>query len=168
MKTITPVRSLAFLAVGLALLGSPVLAHAASSAATEAVASGDNTLTITRRATSAFQRDTDQLKELVQEDAAKYCAAQNKQLKVVKLTSAKPFFSTGYASATIVFKALAPGEVDVAPAAPGAPVVQYVERPITTDEMYAELMKLDELRKKNILTDEEFQAEKKKVLARSK
>ena len=33
---------------------------------------------------------------------------------------------------------------------------------------YAELVKLDELRKKGIITEAEFQSEKKKVLARSK
>ena len=48
-------------------------------------------------------------------------------------------------------------------AAPAAPV----ERHLTTDELYSELVKLDDLRKKGILTDEEFQAEKKKLLSHS-
>ena len=34
-----------------------------------------------------------------------------------------------------------------------------------TDDLYAQLTKLDDLRKKGILTDEEFQAEKKKILS---
>ena len=42
-----------------------------------------------------------------------------------------------------------------------------VERRLTTDELYNELVKLDDLRKKGILTDDEFQAEKKKLLSRS-
>jgi hypothetical protein len=33
-----------------------------------------------------------------------------------------------------------------------------------TDDLYTELTKLDDLRKKGILTDEEFQAQKKKLL----
>ena len=33
-----------------------------------------------------------------------------------------------------------------------------------TKDVYSELMKLDELRKKGILTEEEFQTQKKKVL----
>ena len=37
----------------------------------------------------------------------------------------------------------------------------------STDDLYEALLKLDDLRKKGILTDEEFQAEKKKVLSRS-
>jgi hypothetical protein len=40
--------------------------------------------------------------------------------------------------------------------------------PLTTDELYVNLLKLDELHKKGILTDEEFAAKKKKLLARSK
>ena len=32
---------------------------------------------------------------------------------------------------------------------------------------YSELVKLDDLRKKGILTDDEFQAEKKKLLSKS-
>ncbi|HEY1847570.1 MAG TPA: SHOCT domain-containing protein [Opitutaceae bacterium] len=47
-------------------------------------------------------------------------------------------------------------------ASPAAPPAQ-----LSTDELYAELVKLDDLRKKNILTDEEFQAQKKKLLDRS-
>jgi hypothetical protein len=45
--------------------------------------------------------------------------------------------------------------------------VEVSERPVTGD-LYTELIKLDELRKRGILTEEEFQAEKKKVLSRSK
>lgn len=35
-----------------------------------------------------------------------------------------------------------------------------------TDDLYARLVILDDLRKKGILTDEQFQAEKKKILSR--
>jgi hypothetical protein len=41
------------------------------------------------------------------------------------------------------------------------------EKPAAGD-LYTELIKLDDLRKRGILTEEEFQAEKKKVLNRSK
>ena len=46
--------------------------------------------------------------------------------------------------------------------------VQKIETKDSTPkskDTYAELMKLDDLRKKGIITEEEFQAEKKKVLA---
>ena len=37
-----------------------------------------------------------------------------------------------------------------------------------TGDLYTELMKLDDLRKKGILTEEEFEAEKKKLLEAAK
>ena len=163
-------RILLALGVGVALLVSPAASFAATPApVADVVPMGDNTFSITRRATNAFSRDTDKLKQLAEADASSYCAAHGKQLKIVSLTSDKPFFSTGYASAKIVFKALNPGEVEkVAVAATDSSAAPYVERPMTTDEMYSGLMKLDELRKKGILTDDEFQAEKRKILNRSK
>ena len=89
---------------------------AKASVAPVAVPLGDNTFSITRQAGSAFARDTDKLKALVQEDAAKYCADQGKQLRVVALTAEKPPISFGYISARIVFKAVTPGEPE--PVAP--------------------------------------------------
>jgi hypothetical protein len=136
---------------------------------------GNDTYTITRTAKTGFVRDTAELRAEALDDAAKFCAEQGKQLKVVTVTESKPHVMLlGYAKATVVFKALNAGDPELksepAPAAlagrPAPPVI--TERPLTTDELYAELMKLDELRKKDILTDEEFQAEKKKVLNRSK
>ena len=150
-------------AVSIALLSCPTLSHA-STRPTEVVPMGNNTFSITRAASNGFNRDIDKLKAEAQDEAAKYCAAEGKQLKVVDLTSKRPFFGTGYASATIVFQALTAAEItQQANAAPG-----IVEKNHDTDSMYNDLMKLDDLRKKGILTDDEFQAEKKKILARSK
>ena len=53
------------------------------------------------------------------------------------------------------------------PASEPAPPVAASEKPAAGD-LYTELIKLDDLRKRGILTEEEFQAEKKKVLSRSK
>ena len=52
--------------------------------------------------------------------------------------------------------------------AEGTPAARTVPAPTATDSLYDELMKLDDLRKKGILTEDEFTAEKKKVLSRSK
>jgi hypothetical protein len=145
----------------------------AAPADVEAVPMGNDTYSITREAGSAFTRDTDKLKAKVADDAAKYCAAQGKQLKVVSLTGNVPRFSTGYAKAKIVFMALSPGDPRLlaeAPSAnPMAPAAFMGPPPgrLSTDELVSELTKLDDLRKKGILTDEEFQAEKKKILSRS-
>jgi hypothetical protein len=133
---------------------------------------GDNTWSITREAGSAFQRDLDKLKAEATEAATKFCADQGKQMRVISLTGKVPMFSTGYARAKIVFKALNPGDPEltapvIEPGAPGPAVYAPVERRLTTDELYNELVKLDDLRKKGILTDDEFQAEKKKLLSHS-
>ena len=132
---------------------------------------GGNTYSISREGKTAFSRDLDKLKEQVQDDATQYCAAQGKHLKVVSLTGEKPWFSLGYIKAKIVFQALDAAELAVAsaPAAPAVPdAATAVAMPSPTGDLYADLLKLDDLRKKGILTDAEFQAEKQKVLNRSK
>jgi hypothetical protein len=143
------------------------------------VSMGDNTYSITREAGSAFNRDIEKLKEDATDAASKFCADQGKQMKVISLTGKVPMFATGYAKAKIVFKALSPGDPELtsvpaapgAPAsyAPGAPAPYYApaEKHLTTDDLYNQLVKLDDLRKKGILTDDEFQAEKKKLLTHS-
>jgi hypothetical protein len=133
---------------------------------------GDNTWSITCEASTAFHRDIDKLKADATDAATKYCADHGKQMRVISLTGKLPMFSMGYARAKIVFMALNPGDPDltaplVAPGAPAQVVYAPVERRLTTDELYSELVKLDDLRKKGILTDDEFQAEKKKLLSRS-
>ncbi len=129
---------------------------------------GNNTYSITREGKTAFNRDVDKLKEQVQDDATQYCAAQGKHLKVVSLTGDKPWFSLGYIKAKIVFQALDNAELAAA-AAPVAPdAAAAVAMPSPTGDLYSDLLKLDDLRKKGILTDAEFQAEKQKVLNRSK
>ena len=152
---------------------------------------GDNTFSITCEAPNAFHRDLDKLKEEATDAASKYCADQGKQMKLISLTGKVPVFGMGYAKAKIVFKALSPGDPELsmpvaangsayapAPAVYAAAPATYSAAPATyaapaplphlsTDELYSELVKLDDLRKKGILSDDEFQAEKKKLLSRS-
>ena len=159
---------------------------------------GNNTYTATRVSPNAFSRDTASLTEKAKDDAAQFCAAQGKQMKVVDVIVEKPFFSTGYAKAKVVFQAVAagvtspasepapaavneaPAPVAVAenpapvaasesaapPAATESPAPVAVGDRTPTDSLYNELLKLDDLRKRGILTEEEFQAEKKKILSR--
>ena len=137
----------------------------------EVVPLGNNTYSITRSATNGFTRDTDVLKAQAQEDAAAFCASKGKQLKVISLTQEKPLPTTGFVKAKLVFQALDAGAPELtggAPAVP-APFVATAEPPVpSVDVLVTELTKLDDLRKKGILTDDEFAAEKKKVLSRSK
>jgi len=114
------------------------------------------------------------------QDAAKFCQAKGKQLKVLSAEENKPlFYTAGIAKAKVVFKALDAGDPELrqsgqavqglpAVAAEAQPVVAGSGKTTPTDALYDELVKLDELRKRGILTDEEFQAEKKKVLERSR
>jgi hypothetical protein len=171
VKTFTLGRILPLFVIGVALLGSPLTSRASTPAPAPVVPVGDNTFSITHTGKTAFSRDTDKMRADVREEAAKYCAAQGKEMKILEITSEKPFFSTGYASAKIVFKAVTPGEVEPAPATTASAssmTNRGAEHTTATDDLYNELMKLDELRQKGILTDKEFKAEKKKVLDRSK
>lgn len=130
---------------------------------------GADTYTITKKATTGFSRDTATLKEEALAEAQKFCAERGKQLKVVSVTTHKPrFYTQSIANAKVVFKALDANDPELQ-----APVAESVAAPrpaagTPTDDLYTELTKLDELRTRGILTDEEFQAEKKKVLSRSK
>ncbi|MEO6005865.1 MAG: SHOCT domain-containing protein [Opitutus sp.] len=149
--------------ISFACFGLALLACGAKSALIDPVVPlGENTFSITRQASSGFSRDTEQLKADVREEATAYCAAQGKQLKIESLTAKKPMFALGYASAKIVFKALDPNAPELVAAAPAAS-----EKPTSTGGLYNDLLKLDELRKRGILNEEEFQSEKKKVLNRS-
>ncbi|HEY5228162.1 MAG TPA: SHOCT domain-containing protein [Opitutaceae bacterium] len=136
-----------------------------------AVSKGQSTYSITATASSAFMTDTDKLKDEANSAAVKYCDDHGKVLKVISLTSRSPHFSLGYCTGTITFMALNAGDPALLPPAPapvpGAYYAPAAPRTLTTDELVAELTKLDDLRKKGILTDDEFQAEKKKVLSHS-
>ena len=129
---------------------------------------GNNDYSITVKATHKFTRNTEKLKEQAMAAATQFCAKEGKQLKVVSVKEDKSFFMVGdFAQATLTFKALSPGDPELnAPAeAQGRPAMT---EGLTTEALYADLLKLDDLHKKGILTDAEFDAEKKKVLARSK
>ncbi len=134
------------------------------------ISMGNDTYKVTRKADSAFVRDGDKLLAKAKEDAANFCAARGKELKVVDVMVDEPHFSTGYVSARVIFRAVTPGEVNLtsAPAqAEKTPAPAEISAKPSTDNLYADLTKLDELRKQGILSEEEFQAEKKKILSRS-
>jgi len=141
----------------------------------EIVSLGHDTYALTRWANNGFTRNTEKLQSQALEDAAAYCARLHKELKIVSTTTARPLIPlTGFASAKVVFKALDANDPElhapVAASAPGAatPVVAENAAPrTTTDALYNDLMKLDDLRKRGLLTEEEFQAQKKKLLEKS-
>lgn len=123
----------------------------------------DGTYHVTVKAQHKFTRNTDKLKDEAMAAATEFCAKEGKQLKIVSVTEDKSQYLVGrFAEVTLTFKALAPGDPELAPATTVAPA----PRPMTTDELQTELTKLDELRKKGLLTDAEFDALKQKVLSR--
>ncbi|HVU16101.1 MAG TPA: SHOCT domain-containing protein [Candidatus Didemnitutus sp.] len=188
MNTPTLGRFVFALSFFLAFVGG---AAAASSKVTT-VNSGGDTYTTTAKASNGFNRDVASLKDDAQQAAEQYCASLGKKLKVLSSKVEKPFFGTGYVRVVLVFRALdandpamnsevavtadgrhvlvpmasAPQAV-AAPAAAPVPAAAPAPAPENTTEVYNDLLKLDDLRKRGILTEEEFQAEKKKVLARS-
>jgi hypothetical protein len=149
--------------IGLLLLSGALEASAASRSEPppKVVPMGDNTYSIDLESNFRFARNTAKLKAQVREEAAKFCASQGKQLKVVSLTDEKPFWGADFIKARIVFKALDAGSPEIL-AAPKPAAAEEGENYIE------ELIKLDELRKKGIITDSEFKAQKKKILNRAK
>ena len=140
---------------------------------------GDNTYECTREASTSFDRNVDKLAAEAKEDAAKYCESKGKEPKVISVSVHKSWPTLGFSRATVTFMALNAGDPELADKAPvpvmtegkkvrkhEAAAVGAVEGPV--DELYDGLMKLDELRRRGLLTEEEFQAEKKKLLERAK
>ena len=127
---------------------------------------GDNTYSITVKATHKFTRNTEKLKDQAMEAARQFCATEGKQLKVVSVKEDKSMYLVGgYAQATLTFKALSQGDPELAGPAVAA-VQPKPPLPMNADLLTSELTKLDDLRKKGLLTDEEFAAAKKKLLER--
>jgi len=146
------------IAAGLLVILVTGLGWAGCATNTQVTPMGNNTYTLTRQGVLTFTKSVEQLKLEARQAAADFCEARGKHLKVVELTAENPHSGKGEAKATIVFQAVdlvrAPDPRPVPPAATGDRV----------DRVYKDLTKLDELRQKNILTNDEFQGEKKKVL----
>jgi hypothetical protein len=167
-KTLVKIFSASLLAVALAGRAS------AKDDIGPAVQKGQSTYSITATGSSAFMTDTDKLKDEANAAAVAYCSDHGKVLKVLSVSSKSPHFSLGYCTGTVVFMALDAGDPALLPPPPPAAAMPEgyaapapAPKNLSTDELVSELTKLDDLRKKGILTDDEFQAEKKKVLSHS-
>jgi hypothetical protein len=164
-----PMRRLPFLRAGLAALVlavAPAVRAADFPSKIEPVS--DNTYRITVRANNKFTRDTDKLKIRATDEAREFCEKQGKHLKIVAVAENKSLYLIGdMASVTLTFKALALADPEFGRPA-SATAAEPSAEPVTNETLYADLLRLDDLHKKGILTDEEFKAEKKKVLDRSK
>ena len=130
------------------------------------VAMGDKSFTVSKQASTTFNRDTEALKASALHEAEAFCEANGKKLKVVTWSVYKPRFISGYANAKLVFKALDAGDPELTTEPSPAPVNSAAGA--DSDDFYAELLKLDDLRKRGILTEKEFAAQKKKALKRAR
>ncbi len=138
---------------------------------------GNGAYSVTVSATNMFTRNTEKLKAAGIEAATKFCAKEGKQFKLVSAEEDKSLYVFGsMSSTTVTFKALPPGDPELAAATANQPAAAVqaaapsqphaVSNP--NDSNYDDLVKLDDLHKKGILTDEEFASAKKKVLDRLK
>jgi hypothetical protein len=161
----------------LCLLAAAVTATANSKSRIDEL--GANTYAVTREATTAFDRDVEKFKREAQEDAVKFCAEKGKTMKIVAVTTDRPYVGVGYTQAKLTFKALDANDPELtasppaaAAAAPGPATasggVTPATLPTAPGDLYTEILKLDDLRKRGLLTDKEFEQEKKKLLKKNK
>jgi len=122
---------------------------------------GDGTLRITCSGKSKFTRNTVKLKDAATAEATRYCQELGKYLKIISTSERKGMYLVGeMPSFTLVFR-----PVDF----PDTLKAENSAVPVTeSGDFHTMLLKLDDLRKKGILTDDEFQTEKRKILGRLK
>lgn len=164
----TPV--LAFLLGLVFLAATPVLPAAMPPVIGAIEDVGDGTLRITCSGQSKFTRNTTRLKDAATAEATRYCNERGKHLKVISTSEHKGMYLVGeMPSFTLVFKPVDALEAMTAAAAAAVASPGTVDTPVAVSgDFYAMLLKLDDLRKKGILTEDEFQAEKKKILSHLK
>ena len=124
-----------------------------------------NTYSVTVNAKDKFTRNTEKLKAQCLEAAGQFCTNEGKKFKLISATDEKGLYLVGaMAKATIVFRALNPDDPEAVTTAsePARPAAA------TPYPLYDQLIKLDELHKKGLVTDEEFAAERKRIVERTK
>ena len=100
------------------------------------------------------------VKRAVSADAASFCAAMNKK-SIEKYSIDKERAVLVWPESTLYFECVEPGqEASVTRAQPRNETGSQ-----QSGSVYSELIKLDELRKKGILTESEFEAQKQKLLS---
>lgn len=127
---------------------------------------------------SIFQTEST-LRELCFHDAAEFCASRNLEMVLVSTTGhdAVPFVKAS--SCEVVFRAVKPEEAAALRAAAVQAPTQAAEtknataatnkiEAVGSADLYAEVMKLDDLRKKGLINDAEFEAQKQKLLNHTK
>ena len=139
---------------------------------------GPDTYMVSRQAASGFT-GMGSLKADAFREASEYCISQNKKIQVVNTNESQPPYVFGnFPRAEIQFMCLSEGDRELArpKLKKEADVVIEKTDAISIDvktkdqsektkDIYTELLKLEDLRKKGIITEEEFEIQKKKLLS---
>lgn len=135
---------------------------------------GKDTFLVSRQAATGFS-GSGTLKAEAFQEATQYCERLGKSLQVVNTHEAAPPYIFGnFPKAEIQFMCLDSRDVEL-----GRPklrkeadsVIQIKSDvrgrndPAKATDLYAELVKLDDLRKRGIITDTEFESQKKRILS---
>jgi hypothetical protein len=122
---------------------------------------GNNTYSVTVGSNSIFYRKMDTLKAEAMDAAAKFCTNNGKQMKVLSVAEDPSIVLLGFISVKITFKALDASDPDLTAPSPS----EAAGKQAPNDDFYSVLLKLDDLHKKGIITDEEFETTRKKILS---
>ena len=139
---------------------------------------GQDTYMVSRQAASGFT-GMGSLKVDAFREASEYCISQNKKIQVVHTGESQPPYVLGnFPRAEIQFMCLSEGdrelvrpklkkEADVVIEKTDAISVDVKTKDQSekTKDVYTELLKLEDLRKKGIISEEEFETQKKKLLS---
>lgn len=134
---------------------------------------GKDTFMVSRQAATGFS-GSGTLKAEAFQEASQYCTNLRKSLQVVSTHEASPpYILANFPKAEIQFMCLDAKDAELnrpkLRKEPDSIVeiktdIHTENESIKSNDIYAELIKLDDLRKKGIITDAEFDAQKKKLL----
>ena len=135
---------------------------------------GQDTFMVSRQAATGFS-GSGTLKAEAFQEASQYCAKLGKSLQVISTHEASPPYIFGnFPKAEIQFMCLdaKDAELNRPKLRKEADTVIEVKKDIRTkdesvkpNDVYTELIKLDDLRKKGIISEAEFEVQKKKLLS---
>lgn len=135
---------------------------------------GKETYMVSRQAATGFS-GSGTLKAEAFQEATTYCESQSKSLQVVSTHEAMPpYILANFPKAEIQFMCLSPNDIELSRPKLKKEADTVIEvkrdRPIKPEtgvknDLYSELLKLDDLKKRGILSEAEFDAQKKKLLS---
>ena len=130
---------------------------------------GGDTYLVSKRSAQLGFGPPEGAKRDVFEVANEFCSAKGMEVEVVNLELENSGFAKP-ASASLQFRCVTKGTAKTGAISGTKPSEKPVEKaaeapyPSPHRDIYTEILKLDDLRKKGLLTDAEFEAQKKKLL----